>query len=192
MVHNTQKHNKLAKKKQFLRFFAITLVMVLFTQFAQAQQTLKMSNGTKEVPTVGFNFYDSGGPLLYDPEVDPDNAEEYNWTTWYQHNEEYTLTLTNPAGGGIKIEFEKIQINNDVLSFYEGNGTSESALITTFTSTEYSSAYCSSDNKLTVESTGTMTIRFTSDYHWRDEGWVAKVERTSFTAQPPVAMLAAC
>ena len=120
-------------------------------------------------------------------------ADEYNWTTWYQHNEEYTLTLTNPDGGGIKIEFEKLLINNDFLSFYEGNTVDPSQLIGTFTNNDYSSAFCDESNPLIIESTGNMTIRFESDYHWRDEGWVATVTKTtSFTPRPPVAMLAAC
>ena len=88
---------------------------------AQAQQALKMTNGTRQVPNNGFLFYDSGGPLLFDPATDPENANEYNWTTWYQHNEGYTLTLTVPEGNGVKVEFSKLLINNDFLYFYEGD-----------------------------------------------------------------------
>lgn len=189
------KHNN-QRKVLVMRTLAMTLFMALFTQFAQAQsEILKMTNGRWQVPDEGFLFYDSGGPLLYDPETNPTNANDYNWTTWYQHNEDYTLTLENdnPGGGGIEIEFEKILINNDLLKFYEGNTVDEEKLIGAFTNNDYSSAICSSSNKVKVVSHGNMTIRFVSDYHWRDEGWVAKVFKTStFTPQPPVAMLAAC
>ena len=38
-----------------------------------------------------------------------------------------------------------------------------------------------------------MTIRFESDYHWRDEGWEATITLTdAFTPQAPVAVMAAC
>ncbi len=188
----TQHKQIIQRKGLVMRALAMALFIALFTQFAQAQQTLRMTNGTREVPdNPGFQFYDSGGPLIYTPGTP--EADEYNWTTWYQHNEEYTLTLTNPDGGGIKIEFEKLLINNDFLSFYEGNTVDPSQLIGTFTNNDYSSAFCDESNPLIIESTGNMTIRFESDYHWRDEGWVATVTKTtSFTPRPPVAMLAAC
>ncbi len=179
------------RKRSLMKAFATALFVILFTQFAQAQSVkLKMTNGTEDVPDGGFLFYDSGGDLLFDPVSNPTNANEYNWTTWYQHNEEYTLTLRNPDGGGVRIEFEKILINNDTLSFYEASNNS---LIGTYCNNEYSTAFCSTDNKLIVESHGNMTVRFVSDYHWRDEGWEAKVYRTStFTPRPPVAVVAAC
>lgn len=182
------------KKHSLLKAFATLLCMMLFTQMAQAQsEILKMTNGSRQVPDAGFLFYDSGGPLLYDPAVDPENADEYNWTTWYQHNEEYTLTLVNSDGGGIEIEFEKIRVNNDVLSFYEGDAVDANKLIGTFCNNDYSTDFCSSDNKIKIVSHGNMTVRFVSDNRWRDEGWVAEVKKTtSFEPQPPVAAMAAC
>ena len=191
------KHNN--QRKVFaMRTLAMTLFMVLFTQFAQAQRlTLKMTNGTREVPSGGFNFYDSGGPLLYTPGTP--EADEYNWTTWYQHNESYTLILENPDGYGIEVEFEKLLINNDTLWFYEGEGINENNLIGSFCNNEYSSAFCSSSNKMKVVSHGNMTIRFKSDGRWRDEGWEAVVNNLTandgsnpYAMQPPVAVMAAC
>ena len=176
----------------------MTLIMAVCTQFAQAQTVkLKMTNGTETVPDDGFLFYDSGGELLFDPVTDSLNASIYNKLTWYQHNEEYALTLQNPEGGGVRIEFEKILVNNDFLSFYEA---SDNSLIGTFCNNDYSTAFCSSSNTLIVESHGDMIVRFQSDYHWRDEGWEAKVYRTTatppnttaFTPRPPVAVVAAC
>ena len=156
---------------------------------AQAQQALKMTNGTRQVPTNGFLFYDSGGPLLFDPATDPENANEYNWTTWYQHNEGYTLTLTVPEGKGVKVEFSKLLINNDFLYFYEGDVVDDANLISILTCNDYSSSL---DN-ITVISHGNMTIRFESDQRWRDEGWVATITQTdAFVPEPPVALMAAC
>ena len=181
------------KQKSIPNALAIMLLMAFFTSFAQAQSVkLKMTNGTENVPAEGFLFFDSGGDLLFNPVVDPINAEQYNWTTWYQHNEDYTMTLVNPDGGGLRIEFEKLLVNNDYLSFYEGT-VSDANLICTYTNNDYSTAFCSATNKLIVESHGNMTIRFTSDNQWRDEGWEAKVYRTTtFTPRPPVALIAAC
>ena len=156
---------------------------------AKAQQALKMTNGTRQVPNNGFLFYDSGGPLLFDPATDPENANEYNWTTWYQHNEGYTLTLTVPDGQGVRVEFSKLLINNDFLYFYEGDVVDDANLISILTCNDYSSSL---DN-ITVISHGNMTIRFESDQRWRDEGWVATITQTdAFVPQPPVALMAAC
>lgn len=164
--------------------------MLSISPLTQAQsEILKMTNGIRQVPDNGFLFYDSGGPLLFDPATDPDNANEYNWTTWYQHNEEYRLTLTAPEGKGIKVEFSKCRINNDFLYFYEGDAVDEDNLISILTCNDYSSSM----DVFSVISHGSMTIRFESDYHWRDEGWVATITLTdAFTPQPPVAVMAAC
>ena len=189
--------NRQKKKPLGMRAFAMILFMALFSQIALAQttsETLKMTNGSRQVPANGYNFYDSGGPLLFDPN-DPAqaaNANEYNWTTWYQHNEDYTLTLTLPATStntGIVIEFTKVLVNNDTLRFYDGNTANPAKLIGEFCNNEYSTGF----GTFKVESHGPMTIRFISDYHWRDEGWEAKIDQTSeFTPRPPVAVMAAC
>ena len=178
-------------QKLMIRILVMS-IFITFTQFTHAQspnQTLKMTNGTYQVPSTGYNFYDSGGPLLFDPAVDPGNANEYNWTTWYQHNEEYTLTLTVPEGKGVKVAFSKLLINNDFLYFYEGNVADEDNLISILTCNDYSNSL----DDFTVVSHGNMTIRFESDYHWRDEGWVATINQTDeFVPQAPVAAMAAC
>ena len=143
-THQSKQPMKQKKKPLGMRAFAMILFMALFSQIAQAQtsQVLKMTNGTREVPAAnGFLFYDSGGPLLFDPEDYPDEADEYNWTTWYQHNEEYTLTLTVPDGYGIQIEFSKLLVNNDTLRFYEGNSVSPENLIGEFCNNEYSTSF---------------------------------------------------
>ena len=176
------------------------LILSLFAVFlgfnTHAQETLKMTNGSRIVPTDGFNFYDSGGPLLFNPALDPVNANEYNWTTWYQHNEEYTLTLTNP-NGGVQVEFSKLRINNDTLKFYDGEARPEN-LIGEFCNNEYSTPFCEATpltKHFKVVSHGTMTIQFISDFQWRDEGWEATITRVAsdgYTPQPPVAVMAAC
>ena len=177
------------KKRLVKRAFAMVVFMAFLTQFAVAQVTLKMTNGTRQVPSTGFLFYDSGGPLLFDPTTNSQNANEYNWTTWYQHNENYVLKLTAPEGKGIKVTFTKCRINNDYLYFYEGTELDEANLISILTCNDYSS---SMDN-FSVVSHSSMTIRFESDYHWRDEGWEATITLTdAFTPQAPVAVMAAC
>ena len=171
------------------RLLFIIISLCLVSQGIRAQETLKMTNGTRQVPSNGFIFYDSGGPLLFDPAVDPENANEYNWTTWYQHNEDYRLTLTVPEGKGVKVEFSKLLINNDFLYFYEGDVVDDANLISILTCNDYSSSL---DN-FTVISHGNMTIRFVSDQRWRDEGWEATITQTDeFIPQPPVAVMAAC
>lgn len=195
--NNELNKTKMKKKRLATRTFAVMILMALFTLFtqtAQAQtptQVLKMTNGTREVPSEGFLFYDSGGPLLFTPGTP--EADEYNWTTWYQHNEEYTLTLTVPSGNGVQIAFTKLLVNNDTLRFYEGNTVDPEHLIGEFCNNEYSTAFCSEENPFTVTSHGNMTVRFISDFHWRDEGWEATITQTSaFVPQPPVAVMAAC
>lgn len=166
----------------------MALFLTGFAFHAQAQsEILKMTNGTRQVPANGFLFYDSGGDLLF-PAGTPE-GDEYNWTTWYQHNEDYILTLTVPEGKGVKVEFSKLLINNDFLYFYEGDAVDEANLISIITCNDYSSNM----DEFSVISHGNMTIRFVSDYHWRDEGWVATITRTeTFTPQPPLAVMAAC
>ena len=178
------------KTSLMMRAVFLALCAVAFVVPAKAQnETLKMTNGTRQVPSNGFIFYDSGGPLLFDPAVDPANANEYNWTTWYQHNEDYRLTLTVPEGKGVKVEFSKLLINNDFLYFYEGDVVDEANLISILTCNEYSSSL----DDFSVISHGNMTIRFVSDQRWRDEGWVATITQTdAFVPQPPVAVMAAC
>ncbi len=178
------------KKQRVISAIAMSVIMAFFTLFAKAQgEVLKMTNGTRQVPSIGFLFYDSGGPLLFDPITEPENANEYNWTTWYQHNEDYTLTLTVPEGKGIKVEFSKLLINNDFIYFYEGDAVDEDNLISILTCNDYSSSL----DQFTVISHGNMTIHFTSDERWRDEGWVATITQTdAFVPQAPVAVMAAC
>ena len=197
--NNELNKTKMKKKRLATRTFAVMILMALFTLFtqtAQAQtptQVLKMTNGTREVPSEGFLFYDSGGPLLFDPATDPENAQEYNWTTWYQHYEEYTLTLTVPSGNGVQIAFTKLLVNNDTLRFYEGNTVDPEHLIGEFCNNEYSTAFCSEENPFTVTSHGNMTVRFISDFHWRDEGWEAVIRQASaFVPQPPIAVMDNC
>ena len=153
---------------------------------------IRMKTGTETITdAVVYNFYDSGGPyVVTPPELDPNN--EYNWVSWYQHNESYLLHLTNPLasqGKGIMVTFNYLLINNDHLYIYEGDLEDSENLIVHLTNNDYSTGYGAG---YTVMSHGNMTIRFTSDYHWRDAGWEAAVKLYTYAPQPPVALMQAC
>ena len=182
------------KKCLSLKTFAVAVLMAVFAMPAKAQtraNEIRMKTGTESISdNVVYNFYDSGGPYVVTPELDPDN--EYNWVSWYQHNESYLLHLTNPLAGsgkGIKVVFNYLLINNDHLKIYEGDLENEANLIADLTCNDYSTNNYAG---FTVVSHGNMTIRFESDYRWRDAGWEALVELYNYAPQPPVANMQAC
>ena len=82
------------------------VMAVLIVMPAKAQtraNEIRMKTGTETISdAVVYNFYDSGGAYVMDPEQDPNN--DYNWVSWYQHNESYLLHLINPlADNGTSI-----------------------------------------------------------------------------------------
>lgn len=177
-----------------LKTCTMALLMALFSLPAKAQtraNEIRMKTGTESISdNVVYNFYDSGGPYVVTPESDPDN--EYNWVSWYQHNESYLLHLTNSLAGqgkGIKVVFNYMLINNDHLKIYEGDLENEANLIADLTCNDFSTNNYAG---FTVTSHGNMTIRFESDYHWRDAGWEALVKLFDYAPQPPVANMQAC
>ena len=187
---------KMLKRKKCLslKTFMMAVLMVIIAMPAKAQtraNEIRMKTGSETISdAVVYNFYDSGGAYVMDPELDPNN--DYNWVSWYQHNESYLLHLINPLadnGKGIVVTFNYLLINNDHLKIYEGDLEDESMLIADLTCNDYSTSYSSG---FTVTSHGNMTIRFTSDYHWRDAGWEALVELFTYTPKPPVALMQAC
>ena len=101
---------KQKKKPLGMRAFAMILFMALFSQIAQAQVTVNMTNGSSEVGTGGVNFYDSGGPGSGGP-------------TRYRHNEEYTYTFTLPSlqsNMGLKVvELAELSGFHSNTSFYQ-------------------------------------------------------------------------
>ena len=102
------------------------------------------------------------------------------------------LHLINPLADqdkGIKLIFNYLLINNDHLKIYEGDIEDESKLIVDLTNNDYSTGY---GNGFSVISHGNMTLRFESDYHWRDAGWEALVELYDYKPQAPIALMAAC
>ena len=190
MQQNYNKKRKLNKLKASL----LLLMMALFAIPAQAQtraNEIRMKTGTETITDeVEYDFYDTGGPYIMDPSLDPGN--NYNWVTWYQHNESYLLHLINPKasdGKGILVNFNYLLINNDYLRIYEGDLESPENLIAELTCNDFSTNNYAG---FTVMSHGNMTIRFESDYHWRDAGWAAKVYLWDYQRQPPVANMQAC
>ncbi len=190
MQQNYNKKRKLNKLKASL----LLLMMAIFAIPAQAQtraNEIRMKTGTETITDeVEYDFYDTGGPYIMDPSLDPGN--NYNWVTWYQHNESYLLHLINPKasdGKGILVNFNYLLINNDHLKIYEGDLESPENLIADLTCNDFSTNNYAG---FTVMSHGNMTIRFESDYHWRDAGWAAKVYLWTYAPQPPVANMQAC
>ena len=191
MQKNYPKKRTLNKLKASL----LLLMLVCFAGAAMAQgaNEIRMKTGTETITDeLTYNFYDTGGPYIMDPEQDPDN--NYNWVTWYQHDESYLLHLINPFAGsattkGVKIVFNYLLINNDHLKIYEGDLEDPSKLIADLTCNDYSTNNFAG---YTVMSHGNMTLRFESDYHWRDAGWDALVELWDYAPQPPVANMEAC
>ncbi|MBR1514046.1 MAG: chitobiase/beta-hexosaminidase C-terminal domain-containing protein, partial [Bacteroidales bacterium] len=182
------------KWKSALRCTLLILGLLAGANVAKAQtraNDIRMKTGNEVISdAVPYNFYDSGGPYIMEPEEDPNN--DYNWVTWYQHDESYLLHLVKPAGfdtKGIKIVFNYLLINDDHLMIYEGDLEDPDKLIVDLTNNDYSTGYGSG---YTVMSHGNMTIRFTANYHWRDAGWDASVMLYDYTPQPPVAVMEAC
>ena len=184
------------KKRKFnkLKTSLLLMMMVCFALPVKAQthaDEIRMKTGTETISdNVVYNFYDTGGPYVMDPSLDPNN--DYNWVTWYQHNESYLLHFINPKaseGKGIMLTFNYLLINNDHLKIYEGDLENEANLIADLTCNDYSTNNFAG---YTVMSHGNMTLRFESDYHWRDAGWHALVKLFNYSAQPPVANMQAC
>ena len=177
----------------------LLLVMVLFAGAATAQTLPDPFNMTRGTYTVQnskvYKFYDSGGPDLYTPEEDPNN--DYNWVTWYQPNEDITVTLLpGTSGYGIEVDFSftgaYLNINNDFLSFYDGSQATDANLIATYSCNDY---FVSSPGitGFKVQSHGAMTIVFSSDGRYNAEGWNAQISLVqNYTPQPPVVLRSKC
>ena len=186
-----QVKNHRLKARLVMRAAFLALCAVLFALPLQAAEIVKMKNGTVTVPTTGeIEFYDSGGPDIAYPE-DPNDI---NWMTWYQHNEEYHLTFM-PADDskGIQFAFDYLRVNNDWLRFYEGESVNADNLIAEFTNQDYSN----DPDHVVVMSHGPVTVWFKADGSYRDRGWSATVtliDWTSNTFKPavPAPMMAAC
>ncbi len=173
-----------------LKYFSLVFLM-LFSVRMMAQSEIKMQTGSVNIGDgKTYYFYDSGGEEEMTEEEDPDN--NYRWKTWYNHNEVYVLQLKVPENStkGIKVTFRFLLINNDHLRIYDGSlaDTSASTLIVDLTNNDFSTGY----NTFSVMSHGDMTIRFQSDHHWRDAGWVATITLEDYKPQAPVALMQAC
>ena len=148
-----------------------------------------MQNGTIDVGDGGFVFTDSDADTEYPG-------------FWYKNYEDYSVVFVpENSANGVKIVFDSLLINNDMLYFYDGDIAPEN-LIGVYTCNEYH-AYKHSENEqvsvfglggnlFTVTSHSYMTVRFVSDYHWRDFGWRAHVTQATFAPQPPAVAKMAC
>lgn len=189
-----QKYYNKKRKLNKLKTCLLLLMMAAFAIPAQAQtraNEIRMKTGNETITDeLIYNFYDSGGPYIMDPEDDPNN--DYNWVTWYQHNESYLLHLVKPAGydtKGIQITFNYLLINDDHLKIYEGDLENEENLIVDLTCNDFSTAY---PQGYKVVSHGNMTLRFESNGQYRDAGWDADVRLWDYSPQAPVALMEAC
>ena len=148
-----------------------------------------MQNGTIDVGDGGFVFTDSDADVIYPG-------------FWYNNYEDYSVVFVpENSANGVKIVFDSLLINNDMLYFYDGDIAPEN-LIGVYTCNEYH-AYKHSGNEqvsvfglggnlFTVTSHSYMTVRFVSDFHWRDFGWRAHVTQATFAPQPPTVAKMAC
>ena len=189
MISNRQK-----KKRFVMRTLVMTLVMTLFTQFAQAQQNVYMQTVTKTVPTNGFfNFYDTGGKSSADG--------SYFWETWYAANENATMTFQN-GDSPIQVTFKTFQawdddgwpdynlnnlgnnwgirLNDDHLYIYDGATADNSRLIADLTN--------NIEGEFTFMTNGPMTFKFVSTSQYQEEGWAAEVRiaQNGYALQKPI------
>ena len=148
-----------------------------------------MQNGTIDVDEDGFLFTDS-------------NADTDEPGQWYNHFEDYSVVfIPENSAYGVKIVFDSLLINNDMLYFYDGD-IAPNNLIGVFTCNEYHAFQHSNSEQISVFGLGGnifsvtshnyMTVRFVSDYHWRDFGWYAHVTQVPFAPQPPTVAKMAC
>lgn len=153
----------------------------------ESNSNLNIQNGVQDVTDTPITFCDS--------DADPDGG-------WYVHYEDYTIHfLPQTPGKGVKIDFDSLFINNDTLYFYDGD-ISDDNLIAKLSCNEYhafdhgtglASVFGIDETcKVTVMSHSFMTVRFVSDYHWRELGWRATVTQAVFTPQPPAVAMEAC
>ena len=100
------------------------------------------------------------------------------------------LNNASPNTYGIKLTFNYLRINDDHLKIYEGDVEDPSKLIVDLTNNDYSK----DENFVgfTVMSHGNMTIRFTSNSQYRDQGWDATIELATYTPQSPYAAMGIC
>ena len=165
---------------------------------------VNMHNGVQDV---------SGTVVFRDSDADPrDPGDPYGR---YCNYEDYTIHFlpTDPTCG-VKIEFDSLWVNNDFLYFYDGDISNDN-LIAEITCNDYNAfqhrvptdseeivsvfgtdGADGSDGtygcKVTVSSHSFMTVRFVSDYHWKDRGWHANVTQEVFAPQPPAVAMVAC
>ncbi len=165
-------------------------VIASIGSMAQAPTEIHMMNGTKKInQNTTYYFYDSGGEDLTESQ---DPTGDNNWITWYQHGESFLLHLNNTSSGtlGIKLKFNYLRINDDHLLIYEGDAEDPNKLIVDLTNNDYDK----NENfaNFTIMSHGNMTIRFTSNSQYRDQGWDAEIELAAYAPQPPYAVMGIC
>ena len=173
-----------------LKYLLLSLfVIASIGSMAQAPNEIHMMNGTKKInQNTVYYFYDSGGEDLTEAQ---DPTGDNNWITWYQHGESFLLHLNNTSNNlGIKLTFNYLRINDDHLMIYEGDVEDPAKLIVDLTNNDYDKN--EKFTNFTVMSHGNMTIRFTSNSQYRDQGWDAEIELATYAPQPPYAVMGIC
>jgi len=130
------------------------ILVFFFTAFLYAQNDYTMQNGT--FTTCSGNFYDSGGP-----------------TANYANSEDKTITFCpSTAGQVISLNFTvlDVEFNYDFISFYDGNSVA-APLIGTITGNSVLPVISGS----TTNTTGCITVKFTSDSSVSKAGWAATI-----------------
>lgn len=136
------------KKLQLLFIF-----LFFFSTYVFAQD-YNMQNGT--ITTCSGNFYDTGGASAN-----------------YINNENITITFCpETAGMGISLNFSVLDVESgwDFISFYDGNSTA-APLIATMTGNTVLPVIAASMGN----TTGCITVKFTSDSSISRVGWAAAI-----------------
>ena len=138
-----------------MKGFKLNIIWVFFLLpfLGYSQDVLISDEGT--VITCSGNFYDSGGSGGN-----------------YQSNEDYTITICpENSGQMVQLDFTwfSTQTNADILTIY--NGDDDTAPATTYSGPDTASpGFVAADN-----STGCLTINFTSDNAASTSGWEAEI-----------------
>ncbi|MFK7949142.1 MAG: proprotein convertase P-domain-containing protein [Saprospiraceae bacterium] len=137
-------------------FTFVFIISVSVLSYGQVYLLNSATNNTT-VNTCSGTFYDSGGP----------NGN-------YSNNENFTITFCpNQANTGIELNFPfaSLQLGSgDQMSFYDGNSTAAPLIANSTAAMPFFVIQATAAN-----TTGCITVEFTSNSSFNDGGWIANV-----------------
>ncbi len=131
--------------------YAVIVMLLFLHDFVQGQSDIQMQNG---------RFRICKGNIL--------DSEAGKNSGYYDHNENYTLTLSLPGATSIQLDFSSFctEIDSDILSIFDGKDTNAKLL----------GRYSGSVNPGKIASTDSfITLHFISDQSVSCTGWKARV-----------------